>query len=332
VTYADDRFTWKTDAGDLVRVHWYDGSAAFGARSLRIAEEAIEETSELLGVTESEPVDFYIYADQDAFLDAIGPQFTESVGGLANASIRTLFAHIPPGQIDAAWIGIVIPHELAHLVFNTASENPYHFPPKWLNEGLADYVSQGYDRSYRDRIAAEAKAGTIIPLDGLTGSFPTGDGFYLGYAESVSAVDYLVRTYGTDALVGLIRSYAEGRTDDEAFSAALGIDMTAFGDAWLEEIDAKTPTRLGPQPAPPGPVPAAWAAAPGGAVASPVPGGASDAPAPTGLATAAPGIVEEDAVGEVPGWAPPLVAVVGILVVVMLVGASRRSRASMRPS
>jgi hypothetical protein len=130
-------------------------------------------------------------------------------------------------------------------------------------------VSQGYDASYRARIAAEARSGGIIPLDGLTGSFPTGDGFYLGYAESVSAVDYLVRTYGTDAFVGLIRSYADGRTDDEAFSAALGIDMTAFGEAWLNEIDAKAPTRFGPQPAPSGPVPVEWAGAPGGVVGSP---------------------------------------------------------------
>ena len=48
----------------------------------------------------------------------------------------------------------------------------------------------------------------------------------------------MVRTYGRDALVTLIRSYAEGRTDDEAFSAALGLDMTAFGDAWFKDVNA----------------------------------------------------------------------------------------------
>jgi hypothetical protein len=268
-------------------------------RSIHIADR-VEHDRAAQRVAILQPRDQRLRPDQAEFLDAIGPQFTESVGGLANASTRTMFAHIPPGQIDAAWIRIVIPHELTHLVFNTASRNPYHSPPKWLNEGLADYVSQGYDASYRARIADEARSGGIIPLDGLTGSFPTGDGFYLGYAESVSAVDYLVRTYGTDALVGLIRSYADGRTDDEAFSAALGIDVTAFGEAWLKEIDAKAPTRFGPQPAPSGPVPALAA-------------------------------VDGSAVGEVPGWMAPLVAVIGVVVVVILLVAARRNRAPVAP-
>ena len=210
VTYADDRFTWKTEAGDVVRVHWVEGSDAFGRRALRIAEDAISETSTLLGVTETEPIDFYIYADEGSFRDAIGPGLRESVGGLAVAGIRTLFALIPPSQIDDAWVGVVIPHELTHLVFNTASKNPYHFPPHWLNEGVADYVSQGYDNDYRAAVREAARDGTIIPLDGLTGQFPTTSSrFYLGYAESVSAVDYLIRTYSQDALVSLIRSYAE---------------------------------------------------------------------------------------------------------------------------
>ena len=62
-----------------------------------------------------------------------------------------------------------------------------------------------------------------------------------------------------DVRAALIRSYAQGRTDDEAFSAALGLDMRAFGAAWLADLKAKPPTRYGPQPAVPGPVPSAWA-------------------------------------------------------------------------
>jgi hypothetical protein len=30
ITYADDRFAWQTVEGDIVRVHWYEGSEAFG--------------------------------------------------------------------------------------------------------------------------------------------------------------------------------------------------------------------------------------------------------------------------------------------------------------
>jgi hypothetical protein len=73
VTYADTRFAWKTLVGDIVRVHWYEGSNAFGRRALAIGDQAVREASAFLGVTESEPIDFYIYADEPSFYDAVGP-------------------------------------------------------------------------------------------------------------------------------------------------------------------------------------------------------------------------------------------------------------------
>jgi hypothetical protein len=286
ILYSDDRFDWRTAESDVVRVHWYEGPQSFGDRALRIAEEGIAEAEELLGVSETEPVDFFIYATEDALYDALGPATRENVGGQANSDIRTLFALISPAEIDDAWVGIVIPHELTHLVFDTAVDNAYHYPPRWLNEGVAVYLSQGYDQPDRSRVSSAAEDGELIPLDGLAGLFPTtADGFYLAYAESVAAVDYLVRTHGQDALVELINSYAEGRTDDEAFEEALGVDLTAFNAGWFADVGTDVPPRIGPQPAPPGPLPEGWsgpAPAPSTAptaapVASP---GASPAPAP----------------------------------------------------
>ena len=265
VTFEDDRFDWRTEAGELVRVHWYEGADAFGNRALGIAEEAIREATELLQVTEDDPIDFFVYADVDAFREALGPGTRENVGGQANAEIRTLFALITPGEIDDSWVAIVIPHELMHLVFDTAVSNPYYFPPRWLNEGLAVHVSQGYDASDRSAVERSAADGTLVPLDGLTGQFPTSfERFSLAYAESVSAVDYLIETYDEEVLVSLIRSYANGLSDEQAFTDALGQDMTAFGDAWLESLGASPPTKYGPQPAPAGPVPSAWLREPGG--------------------------------------------------------------------
>lgn len=276
--YEDDRFAWRTVSGDIVRVHWYEGSEAFAQRALDIGEQAVEETAALLGVTEDEPVDFFIYADQAEFYDALGPGTRENVGGQANADIRTLFALITPSEIDDPWVGIVVPHELVHLVFDTAVRNPYHFPPRWLNEGLATYLSQGYTPSDDAAVRRAADDGSIIPLDGLGGQFPTtADGFFLAYAESVSAVDFLIRTHGEAALLALIDAYAEGRTDDEAFELAIGEDLATFDAAWLAGLGAEPPVRYGPQPAPAGPRPSDW----GPGAAGPQPGATSGPSAPT---------------------------------------------------
>ena len=276
ILYEDTRFAWNTLEGDLVRVHWYAGTEGFGRRALQIGEKAVSDASELLGVTETEPIDYFVYADRDAFYDVLGPAIRENVGGIALAEIRTLFANIPPADADASWVGIVVPHELTHLVYATATDNPYHAPPHWMNEGLAVYLSEGYSSPARANVERAARLGTIMPIQALVGQFPTtADRFGLAYDESVSAIDYLIRTYGQDALVGLIRSYAEGVSDDDAFSAALGVTAAGFGTGWLADLGVTEPAPYGPVPAPPGPLPPGWAAAPSTAP------GTSAVPGPT---------------------------------------------------
>jgi hypothetical protein len=257
--YADDRFEWKTLNGDVVHLHWVEGDQAFGKRALKIGDDAVAAAAKLLGVTESDPIDIFVYADQQSFYDALGPATRENVGGQAHPDIRTLFALIAPADINAGWVESVVPHELTHVVFQTAVDNPYHEPPHWLNEGLAVYLSDGYGDFDRSQVAGAVSNGTIIPLDGLAGAFPTTqERFFLAYAESVSTVDRIVRVDGRDALVKLIRSYHDGVSDDEAFQAALGRDLAGFEADWLKELGATPPTRLGPRPAPVGPLPSGW--------------------------------------------------------------------------
>ncbi len=282
VNYQDTTQDWRTVKGDIVTVHWYQGTRSFAEKAVSIAEDAIANTSKLLGVTETRPVDFFIYADDAAFREALGPGTRENVGGEAHANIRTLFALITPSEINQPWVGTVIPHELVHLVFDTAVNNPYRFPPRWLNEGLAVYLSESYGSRDQTMVAHAVASGDLIPLVALTGQFPTEPSLTsLAYAESVSAIDYLVRTYGQDALVSLVKAYKEGLTDDEAFSKALGADMTTFQSGWLAELGASAPKQYGPQPEPSGPVPPSWISA------SPSPSSSSGV-TPAGSASALP--------------------------------------------
>ena len=328
VVYEDDRFTWQTLEGDVVRLHWYEGTSQFAQRALDIGDRAVKEAAELLGVDESLPIDFFIYPERNAFYDVIGPELQENVGGLAITQIRTLFANIAPSDVADPWVSLVVPHELTHIVFDTATRNDYHEPPHWLNEGLADYLAVGYSSDARVNVERAVRDSELMPLHALVLRFPsTAARFSLAYDESVSAVDYLVRTHGQDALVSLIRSYADGLADDDAFSAALGVDVAGFEAGWLGDLGADVPAPYGPKPAPPGPLPPGWVAAPiatGPPVATPPPGtggsGGDDDPATAliigvgllflivvvlGIVIVARGLNRGDPLLPPPGWTPP---------------------------
>ena len=142
--------TGRPAGDDIVKVHWYEGDAAFGAKALELGEDAVRETSELLGVTETEPIDFFVYANVDDFYGAHRSGRPRERRGLGvRQHPDPARAHPAAARSTTPLVAVRIPHEFVHLVFDTASQNPYHSPPRWLNEGLAVYQSEGYGSSDR---------------------------------------------------------------------------------------------------------------------------------------------------------------------------------------
>ena len=72
-----------------------------------------------------------------------------------------LFGLIEPRQINSDWVEEVVVHELSHLVFDAAVSNPFAYPPRWLNEGLAVYLSKGFDADDRRQVRGAA-GGTLL--------------------------------------------------------------------------------------------------------------------------------------------------------------------------
>lgn len=273
VLTTDERFDWKTVTGPVVRLHWNGGDAAFGQGALDIGERAVSRAAQLLGVTETDPIDFFVYDDEQAFRDALGPGLRENVAGTAFATNRTMYAYILPSQVGDDWVDILVTHELTHLVFDTATDNIYRPAPHWLNEGVATYLSEGLSTRWQVALNGGKSSGALIPLQGMVATFGAGsDRFDLGYAESVSAVDYFVRTYGEPKLWALIRSYSEGLSDDDAFKRATGLDMPGFNAAWMQSLGVSVPPELGPQPGP--------TSAPAGAIGGPRPSSPSSGEGP----------------------------------------------------
>ena len=226
VTYADDRFKWQTVSGPLVRIHWFSGSVAFAKQLLSYGQQGFARAAAFFGIRETKPVDFYVYPSQAAF--EAGLNAPQTIGGDTEATYRTCFALVAP--TDLAYGSTVVPHELTHMAIADTINYPDHALPTWLDEGLAVYLSEGYSSHSRSLVTQASKNGTLAPLEALTGEFPLDPAHvYLDYAESVSAVAYMVRKYGQADVQKLLRAYAAGASNDEAFGAPLshGLDPSA---------------------------------------------------------------------------------------------------------
>ena len=337
---TDTGYVWRTIQGPIVRLHWYTGDESFARRALDIGESAIEEASRLLGVAETEPIDFFIYDSEEALRDALGPGARENVAGQAHSDIRTMFGAIAAFEINSDWVDTLVTHELTHLVFDTATDNPYHQPPRWLNEGVAVYLSERYSPEWRLVVDQAVALDSLIPLNGLGGLFPTTrEQFELAYGESVSAIDFFVETHSEQKLWELVTSYADGLSDDDAFRTATGADLAAFNAAWMASLGADVPEPFGPRPGPPGPLPQGWdvdsepsPSAPPSATGSPSstagPPVATDAGSPT--ATAGP--TPPDDLPDTASSRTLVLAVLSVLAILLalllgvLIGRRRRAR------
>ena len=204
------------DRATLVRVHWYEGDAAFGAKALKLGEDEVRDDVEAARRDRDRAGRLLRLRQQSTTSTArSGPGAHENVAGTAYANIRTLLGLIPPDQIDDPLVAVRIPHEFVHLVFDTAVEEPVPQPAALAQRGPGGLPERGLRvvaTAARSRTAA--RYGTLIPLDGLTGQFPNGQDFFLAYSESVGAVDFMIRTYGKRRARHadpLVRRRADGR-------------------------------------------------------------------------------------------------------------------------
>jgi hypothetical protein len=152
-----------------------------------------------------------------------------------------------------AWMTEVIPHEISHLYFAQESTSVIgEHPPTWLDEGIAQ-LNEPIDHSYEDDLVqAAAQEGDLIPLTDLV------DGFYpyhgehldLAYAESYSAVQYLIETHNPETLTYLFPFYRSGWSTDYAFTSVLGYDLGEFQLRWLSWLGTSMTFPATPTPLP----------------------------------------------------------------------------------
>lgn len=235
--YMDDDHDWESRTAGQMTVWWYEGGGSFADAVLTSANGALARLSERFQVVTDAQYKVVIYANDSDFEAAQSANSAEWIGGLAYTGLDLVIAQLAPNSGEAE-IGRLVPHEVSHLVLYRATENPYNSPPAWLDEGVATYNQDTTDTRLERSLNAAVDDGALMPVQALNGGFPLDpDQALLAYAESESIVEFIIDTYGDEALARLIAIFRDSVTYDVAVERTLGITIEELDAAWKVWLD-----------------------------------------------------------------------------------------------
>ena len=247
--YDDDRegLDWQSAQLGEATVHWYGDAEAQAQRFGELTAIGVERAEQLLGTELAGPVDVFVYATREDFLGALGPGAREWTGAVAYSDLRTIFMWLEGGS--AAYLEVAMLHEVTHIVFHDATDNPYHEPARWLNEGIAVWSETGNVGDQRSIVEFEASGGGLFSFEAITGQFPLGQrGAELSYAQGTTMIGLIVDRYGPEAIAGITAAYREGASDAEALEAGTGVPAEQLYADFFAEFGVEAPQPISPEP------------------------------------------------------------------------------------
>ncbi|MGC8786352.1 MAG: peptidase MA family metallohydrolase [Anaerolineae bacterium] len=237
--YEDDRFAWKSLAGDKITLYWYGSDEAQARRLLGYATKSLARLQDEMGVRLDRPISIYVYQSKSDMSLALPrksevyDERTVTLGVMVDEGTLLLLGPHPDVEQTIA-------HELAHVVVDLVTDNPYAEVPRWLDEGLAMYSEGELPAANRRALEEAIRRDQLISVRSLSGYVGDPAQVDLFYGEVYSLVEFLLRTYGKEKMAELLAAIREGLYQEEALQRVYG-----FG---LDELDAQWRKSLGLPP------------------------------------------------------------------------------------
>ena len=241
LVYLDETHQWDSLKNERLTLYWYEGDDEFSQNLYDRANASLDTLENDLGVMIEDPIKIFIYADHTDFMDAYFPSGQEWAGGAAFDEDGVVMMTVEPDQPE--WGTIVTTHELTHLVIHRATDNFFTGDltlPRWLDEGIAVYTSGEIHtrQDFQQALNYGLKNNQLFTLRTLASPFSSdSDEAILSYAQSGAVVEYIVDTYGAEAVSELLNALSEGELYDEALEQAIGLDTIGLDNAFRESVD-----------------------------------------------------------------------------------------------
>lgn len=232
---------WQEYKQEHFIIYYQEAPIDFVKEVEKAAETYYNEITRNLGFTRykgwtwDERAKIYIFNDADHYVHA-GRQVGWSHG---SASVEEKEIRTFPSA--SGFFDSTLPHEIGHIVFREFIGFKANVPP-WFEEGVAMYQEKA-KRWGSDKIVKEAiKDKKFVPLDELSLVRLNGNSdpefVNLFYAESASAVYFMINEYGLNRFVQLCRKLQEGGTFELGLTSVYArfSNVQELNKAWFDHL------------------------------------------------------------------------------------------------
>jgi hypothetical protein len=238
--YVDDRFEWKTQAQDGVRLHWVRGDPQVAQQALEVAAAGLGRARQDVGEADLRmPIQIYLYSSAEDLRLALPAGLPSGAQALTLYETNVILVSLGPEVSNIPSLRRILPHEVTHALIHEATQNGFDRVPFWLSEGLATSVEYAFSPDPDASIELEAalREQSWISLDTLCAGFPQDPASArLAYVQSASLINHIRDVYGRQTLRDLVAAYADGATCEGGVRRVMGVSLQRLQTVWLASL------------------------------------------------------------------------------------------------
>jgi hypothetical protein len=231
---------WQELKGDHFIVY-YEGEEAFARQVMTNAESYYTRIADELGYPRysdfwswDNRAKVYIYPSAKLYREATGEaDWSHGVAVYSKKEIHTF-------QESEGFLDGILPHEITHLIFRDFIGFRAQ-APVWIDEGVAQWEEPAKRAIARKVARWLIHTDKDMALQDLTAADPhkmkDTDQVQYFYMQSVSLVDFLIRTYGAGAFTDFCRALRDGKGFDEALQSSFKVqNQWELQEKWRKEV------------------------------------------------------------------------------------------------
>ncbi len=192
----------------------------------------------LIGNFEIDSLDIYIVDSHSRFDSLSGAAIPDWGVGVAIPYKKRIVIKSPLIITGVKSLGELVAHEYSHIVLH--HRTAFQPVPRWLDEGMAMYVSAEWGWENNVSVSWAVVMGTIIPLTEIESlnRFESSKA-QAAYAQSFLTFKYFIDTYGESSLRIFLQELSRGRDFDDALLRAIGTTYAAFNRESIDYIQGR---------------------------------------------------------------------------------------------